>query len=200
MSAHEPSRGTAEWPELPPPTAGTASASLDEPAIRLSASLPYIAAVVAGIGLVLIIGLVFVAKPMATSAKAEAAPVEEAKAKTKAKAKARKGGGFLTIRKPAQAELSRANTAVLVLNGSGASGAATEAAATLRGLNYPIVAAGNAEHPDYQRTLVLYRAGFRGEAERLARDLGFTRKRVAQLDGMKRAELGQARVVLILGG
>ena len=201
MSAHEHERDAPDWPELPPPTAGTSPVVGDAPTIRLAAAWPYVGAIVGGIALVLIVGLVFVAKPMATSAKAEAATKSETEAATKAKAEKKpKGGGFLTSKPPAEAELSRAKTAVLILNGSGASGGATEAAAQLREHNYRIVGADNAAHPDYHHTLVLYRPGFRGEAERLARDLGFTRKRVAVLDGMKRREIGEARVVLILGG
>ena len=190
-------------PELPPPTAGRpASAAAEaEPAFRLATALPYIGAVVGGVLLVLVVGLVFVAKPMATSAKAQAqaresAPDEEARPRKEK----RRGGEFLTAPTQADAELPRAKTAVLVLNGRGASGAAGRAAERLEGLRYRIVGVNDAAHPDYRRTLVLYRSGFRGEAQRLARDLGLGWKRVAPVDGMKRRELGEARVVLILGG
>ena len=88
----------------------------------------------------------------------------------------------------------------MVLNGSGTSGAAQRAADKLESKRYRVIAVNDAAHPDYQRTLVLYRNGFRGEAQRLARDLGLGWKRVAPVDGMKRRELGEARVVLILGG
>jgi len=193
MPAHEP--------ELPPPTAGSPSSTVDEPTFRLAAAWPYVGAVVGGITLVLVVGLVFIAKPMATSAKAQASSNgDDASTNVAGEGQKGKGGRFLTNRKPAKAEIPRAKTAVLVLNGSGTAGAAQDVAERLQENSYPIVAATNAAHPDYQRTLVLYRNGFRGEAERLARDLGLGWKRVAPLDGMKRRELGQARVVLILGG
>ncbi len=202
MSAHDDNNQEAQWPELPPPTAGTAPSTDSDPAFRLSAAWPYVGAVVGGIFLVLVLGLVFVAKPMATSAKASSTPEAEAADDSTGKKKKKNNGakgGFLTKLPPAEAELSRAKTAVLILNGSGKRGAATTIASELEARNYRIVGATNAAHPDYQRTIVLYRSGFRGEAERVARDLGLTRKRVAPVDGMKRAELGEARVVVILG-
>lgn len=150
-----------------------------------------------GVTLVLVLGLVFVAKPMATSAKAEAATKTDATKTGKTKEGKPANGGFLTPRKAARAELPRAKTAVLVLNGSGVSGAAQKAATRLEAERYDIVGVNDAAHPDYRKTLVLYRSGFRGEAQRLARDLGLGWKRVAPVDGMKRFELGAARVVLI---
>lgn len=195
-------RGRTPEPELPPPTAGTPPPATAEPAYQLSAAWPYIGAVFGGVALVLVLGLVFVAKPLATSAKAQSAPPpdESAQAAGAGKGKKGKGGGFLTPRKQANAELPRARTAVLVLNGSGTSGAASEAAARLQTKNYRVVGVNDAAHPDYHRTLVLYRTGFKGEAQRLAGDLSINWKRVAPLDGMKRREVGEARVVLILGG
>ena len=130
----------------------------------------------------------------------DATEEEAAEEDTQPAKKKPRGGGFLTERKAAEAELPRAKTSVLVLNGSGTSGGAQEAAARREVKNYRIVGINNAPHPDYTRTLVLYRNGFKGEAERLARDLGLGWKRVAPMDGMKRRELGKARVVLILGG
>ena len=203
MSTPDHNNHESEWPELPPPTAGTAPTAESDPAFRLSAAWPYVGAVVGGIFLVLILGLVFVAKPMATSAKAASVSEAEVEASDGSTGKKKKGkrvkGGFLTRLPPAEAELSRSKTAVLILNGSGKRGAATATASELEARNYRIVGATNAAHPDYKRTIILYRNGFRGEAERVARDLGLTRKRVAPVDGMKRAELGKARVVVILG-
>lgn len=174
-----------------------------EPAIRIASAWPYIGAIVGGIGLVLVVGLVFVAKPMATSAKAEASTAEKAAAPGKAKLRNKPNGPasqFVTKRKPAKADLPRAKTAVLVLNGTGTTGAAQSAADRLRDSRYNVVGADTAAHPDFRRTLVLYRRGFRGEAERLSRDLGLGWRRVAPVDGMEPATLGKARVVLILGG
>ena len=191
----------AREPKLPPPTAGTPPSLPTEPAYRVSAVLPYLGTAVGGIALVLILGMVFVAKPLATSAKAQAAPPQEKPSDTAStEKKSAGGGGFLTKRKPAEAELPRAKTSVMVLNGSGRSGGAQRAATRLETKNYRVVSVNNASHSDYKRTLVLYRSGFKGEAERLARDLGLGWKRVAPVDGMKRRELGEARIVLILGG
>ena len=202
-SDHESALGAQREPELPPPTAGTPPSRYAEPAFRFSAAWPYVGAVVGGIGLVLVVGLVFIAKPMATSAKAQAAGDDTGSAPDKASrggnAKAT-DGRFVTDRKPVKADLPRTKTAVLVLNGTGNTGAAQAAAGRLRAARYRVVRADNAAHPDFHRTLVLYRRGFRGEAERLSRDLGLGWKRVAPVDGMDRSELGQARVVLILGG
>ena len=195
--------GAASEPELPPATAGSPPSRNPAPAFRLSAAWPYVGAIMGGIGLVLIVGLVFIAKPMATSAKADASAREEASATGKAQpgnGVGTKGGKFPTNRKPAQASRPRTKTPVLVLNGTGTTGAAQRAADRLREANYNVVAADTAAHPDFRRTLVLYRRGFRGEAERLSRDLGLGWRRVAPVDGMKPADLGEARVVLILGG
>ena len=198
---HDGKDGRGE-PELPPPTAGTPPSCSPEPAFRLGSAWPYIGAVVSGIGLVLVVGLVFIAKPMATSAKAEASGSEKGSAAGKTRGEASKPAGaqFVTDRKPAKAGLPRAKTAVLVLNGTGNTGAAQAAAGRLRDARYQVVGADTAAHPDFRRTLVLYRRGFRGEAERLSRDLGLGWRRVSPVDGMKRKQLGEARLVLILGG
>ena len=105
---------------------------------------------------------------MATSAKAEAAT--KADAADAAVNSGVKGPGerFLTERTPAKAELPRTKTAVLVLNGSGTRGAAREAAARLESERYRVIDTNDAAHPDYRRTLVLYRKGipWRGRTTR----------------------------------
>ena len=63
---------------------------------------------------------------------------------------------------------------------------------------YRIGLVGNAPSHDYPRSLVMYRRGFEGEAQRLARDLGV--KVVSPLDGMRPAQLHGAHAVFILGG
>jgi hypothetical protein len=87
---------------------------------------------------------------------------------------------------------------VLVLNGGGVSGAAGAAADRLRRRGYLIAAVGNAQKQSgTTRTLVMYRAGYRPEAARLARD---TQTRlVSPLDGMRRSALMGAHVVLVVG-
>jgi LytR cell envelope-related transcriptional attenuator len=97
----------------------------------------------------------------------------------------------------AVASLPRAKTKVVVLNGNGRTGAAGEAADRVRARGYRIGVVGNADRSDYARSLVMYRGGFRGEAERLARDLGI--RVVAPLDGMRPGELRGAHAVVVLG-
>ncbi|HXV35141.1 MAG TPA: LytR C-terminal domain-containing protein [Gaiellaceae bacterium] len=93
--------------------------------------------------------------------------------------------------------LSRREVSVLVLNGNGVTGAASEAAARVRAEKYLIAGTGNAASSDYPRSLVMYRPGFEREARRLAKDLGV--RRVVPLDGMRPRALQGAHVALILG-
>ena len=87
---------------------------------------------------------------------------------------------------------------VVVLNGNGRQGAAAAAAsrASREGDRIGLVA--NAPSHDYATSLVMYRRGFEGEAQRLARDLGV--KVVGPLDGVRPNQLHGAQAVLILGG
>lgn len=95
-------------------------------------------------------------------------------------------------------KLARDETSVLVLNGNGRSGAASDAAASLQALGYIVGGVGNAPRSDYTRSLVMFRPGFRPEAVRLAKD--FRVRVVAPLDGMRPAELMGAHAAVILGG
>jgi hypothetical protein len=104
--------------------------------------------------------------------------------------------------KPAKAAtvapvLPRRETSVIVLNGNGRAGAASTAGARVQRLGYLIASVGNASRSDYARTLVMYRPRFRGEAQRLAKDLRGAV--VAPLDGMTPSQLMGAHVALILG-
>ena len=94
-------------------------------------------------------------------------------------------------------KLSRAETSVIVLNGSGRSGAAAENALRVRGLGYTIGTVGNAPRSDFTRTLVMFRPGYRAEAARLAADLKV--KIVGPLDGLHASDLLGAHVALIVG-
>ena len=94
-------------------------------------------------------------------------------------------------------KLSRAATSVIVLNGNGRSGAAAEGAARVRSFGYTIGTVGNAPRSDYMRTIVMFRRGYRPEAERLAADLKV--KIVGPLDGLRTADLMGAHVALVLG-
>jgi len=95
------------------------------------------------------------------------------------------------------ANLDRADTAVFVLNGNGRSGAAATAAAEVRARGYVVGGTGNAARSDYPRSVVMYRAGFEGEARRFANDLRI--KIVGPLDGMAPRELMGAHLALVLG-
>jgi hypothetical protein len=94
-------------------------------------------------------------------------------------------------------KLSRAETSVIVLNGSGRSGAAAASADRIRGLGYTIGTVGNAPRSDFTRTLVMFRRGYRAEAVRLAADLKL--KIVGPLDGLRPADMLGAHVALIVG-
>jgi hypothetical protein len=96
------------------------------------------------------------------------------------------------------AHLPRNKTSIVVLNGNGTTGAAAVGAQRLRAFHYIIAATGNAPRSDFQRSLVMYRKGFEGEAIRLAHDLHL--RRVTPLDGMKLRDLQGAHLALIIGG
>jgi hypothetical protein len=98
---------------------------------------------------------------------------------------------------PAPAELPRMRTRVIVLNGNGVQGAASEAASLVKARGYRVEHVGNAPRTGYARTLVMYRPGRRAEAVRFRRDLNTGV--VTPLDGMKPAQLHGAQLVLILG-
>jgi hypothetical protein len=100
--------------------------------------------------------------------------------------------------KVAPAQLPRRKVTVLVLNGNGRQGAAATAASRVSGKGYRIGLVANAPSHDYAASLVMYRSGFKGEAQRLARDLGV--KVVSPLDGVRPGQLHGAQAVLILGG
>jgi LytR cell envelope-related transcriptional attenuator len=98
---------------------------------------------------------------------------------------------------PKRVTLTRGETSVIVLNGNGVAGAAAAAADRVKGRGYLIAATGNAPRSDYGRSVVMYRAGRRPEAQRLARDLGI--KLVGPLEGMSTRDLLGAHIVLVLG-
>jgi hypothetical protein len=99
--------------------------------------------------------------------------------------------------KPAGAALARSGTAVVVLNGNGIPGAASDAAARVKALGYVLGSVGNAPRSDYRRTIVMYRPGREAEGRRLARDMKL--RVVAPLDGMSTAQLLGAHVAVVLG-
>ena len=102
-------------------------------------------------------------------------------------------------RKPAPtpaATLPRSRTTVMVLNGNGRTGAAAAAAARVDKRGYNVGTVGNAPR-QVERSLVMYKPGFVGEGQRLAKDLGIAR--VGPLDGIRASALGGAHVVFVLG-
>jgi hypothetical protein len=156
-----------------------------------------VASAVAAVELVALVaaGVVLLAGPLARHMRAEA----QARAfEPVSKPKARPHEAVIPPkRKEKTPQLSRHQTAVLVLNGNGESGAAGGAAARLQGRGYTVSSTANARRSDYASSVVMYRPGFRPEGLRLARDLRV--RIVGPLDGMKPRDLRGARLVLILG-
>ena len=164
--------------------------------------------VVAAVELVLLIvaGVSLIAKPVQSSVKRAAveqaltAPVK--KATTRAVAAAKHATRPATV-SPAlaaagKARRPRARTAVLVLNGTGAAGAAGRTAERMQARGYRIGGVTNAARTDYTRTMIMYRPGFRAEGARLGIDMKVPL--VGPLDGMRTADLGAAQLVVIVGG
>jgi hypothetical protein len=107
-------------------------------------------------------------------------------------------GGQAASAKPVPVpKLGRGETLVIVLNGNGSPGAASDTAALVQSRGYLIAGTANAPRTDFARSIVMFRPGHRGEAERLARDFKLTR--VAPLDGLRPADLQGAHVALIVG-
>lgn len=165
---------------------------MDHPA-SLPRELPWrttaiVAAALAAAELVLVVvlGAALLAKPLFGDGDAPVAS-EKASAPVKEAGKA----------PPADAKLSRSETSVIVLNGNGSPGAAGEKADLIQTRGYMVTDTANAPRTNFARSLVMYRPGYRGEAERLARD--FKIGRVAPLDGLRPADLRGAHVALIVG-
>jgi hypothetical protein len=169
-----------------------------ELAVRPWRTATLVVAGIAALELVLLVmlGGALLAKPEhATARKATASKAVAAKHTTKpapAAAKATKP------EKAAPAQLPRRKVTVLVLNGNGRQGAAASAASRVSGKGYRIGLVANAPSHDYAASLVMYRPGFKGEAQRLAHDLGV--HVVSPLDGVRPGQLHGAQAVLILGG
>ena len=147
-----------------------------------------IAIVAAGIATLELLGLVIVgavllAKPVIHHARADAAT----KKRTNKPASA-----------PARPLLARGSTSVTILNGNGVSGAAAAEASRVRARGYLIGEVGNAPRSGYGRTVVMYRAGRRPEAVRLARDLRIGL--VSPLDGLRPRDLLGAQLAVVVGG
>jgi len=147
-----------------------------------------IAVVVAGIATLELVGLVVVgaallAKPV----------IHHARAGTAANKNPTEPAGA-----PAKPILPRGSTSVAILNGNGISGAAATEASRVRARGYLIGEVGNAPRSGYGRTVVMYRAGRRPEALRLARDLRIGL--VSPLDGLRPRDLLGAQLAVVVGG
>ena len=96
------------------------------------------------------------------------------------------------------AELPRTRTSVIVLNGNGIPAAAAVGADQVRKFHYLIAGTGNAPRTDFPRSVIMFRAGYKGEAIRLGKDLHV--RHVTPLDGITKRDLQGAHVALIIGG
>jgi hypothetical protein len=91
----------------------------------------------------------------------------------------------------------RTHTRVLVLNGNGVNGAAAMQASSLRIEGYGVAGATDAPRHNYARSMVMFIPGWHKEARRLARDVHV--RMVAPVDGLRRAQLRGAKLILLLG-
>lgn len=154
----------------------------------------FIAGSVAAVELLILLAIGGGALAGAVSDRLDVAAREHALAPPAKEKPAATAGKPAAVAKP---ELPRRKTVVRVLNGNGRSGAAATAASRARSRGYKIGFVGNAAHSDFARSLVMYKPGFAGEAQRFARDLRV--RRVGPLDGVRPRSLGRAHIVLILG-
>lgn len=152
-----------------------------------TATLVASAVAAAELVVLVVLGVALLAKPVSESVRSAAEAKVFAPVKPKPRAAALVGAPKLT----------RSETSVIVLNGSGRTGAAAESALRVRGLGYTIGTVGNAPRSDFTRTLVMFRPGYRAEAARLAADLKL--KIVGPLDGLRASDLLGAHVALIVG-
>jgi LytR cell envelope-related transcriptional attenuator len=142
--------------------------------------------VILGVAIILIGGPVSDRVSSAAEAKVLAPPKPAAKPKKRPKPA------------PALPKLERGQTSVIVLNGNGRNGAAHEQADLVRARGYLIGSVGNAPRTDFARSLVMYRPGYKPEALRLARDTGV--RMVTPLDGLNQKDLLGAHLALVVGG
>jgi LytR cell envelope-related transcriptional attenuator len=92
----------------------------------------------------------------------------------------------------------RSRVSVLVLNGNGVNGAAGTEATHLVARGYAHAIPTDAQNHGYARSVVLYRPGWQGEAERLARDAKIAA--IAPLDGRVAPAYARDQLIVILGG
>lgn len=158
-----------------------------------------VAAAVAAVELFILVllGVAFGAKFMTDKAETVIAETEAAVKDTKA-APAESDETTKAHKTAPVAELPRSRTSVIVLNGNGVPAVAAVGAERVRTMDYIIAGTGNAPRTDFQRSVVMFRPGFKGEAIRLGKDLHV--RRVSPLDGLTKADLQGAHLALIIGG
>ena len=163
-------------------------------------STALVASGVAALELFILVILAFAifVKPMLSNEPGTAAPAKKAATKTAAAPAKSSPTKTAAPTKPAKAApIARTKTKVLILNGNGRSGAASEKAAWVMTKGYPIAATTNASRTDFARSLVMYKPGYEAEAKRFGKD--FNVSRVIPLDGIKKSELQGGVIVLIIG-
>jgi hypothetical protein len=156
-----------------------------------------IATLIAAVELVLLVvaGIVLLARPLSRHIEAQAAAPPKAKAPHRTAAL--KPPSIPKPQPVGTATLPRARTGVLVLNGNGRTGAAGLEATLVRSRGYPVTSIGNAHGPTFPHSLVMYRPGLRAEGARLARDLGI--KLFVPLDGLTSSDLRAAKLAVVVG-
>jgi LytR cell envelope-related transcriptional attenuator len=157
-----------------------------------------VAAAVAAVELfiLVLVGVVFGAKLVTD--KAESFVAQTQATRTEASPPATDGGATTQQKNTTPvAELPRSRTSVIVLNGNGIPAAAAVGAERVREFDYIIAGTGNAPRSNFQRSVVMFRPGFEGEANRLGKDLKV--KRVVPLDGMTQRDLQGAHIAFIIG-
>ena len=157
-----------------------------------------VASAVAAFELILLvmIALAFLGKPIADDF-AERATTSVTSSQPAAETSVARSAKKKSAAPAPAAKRSREETSVLVLNGNGASGAASEKADLVRTKSYIIAGTANAPRMDFTESVVMFRPGYRAEAHRFAKDFGI--KRVSPLDGLSPSDLQGAHVVFIVG-
>jgi len=151
-----------------------------------------VASTIAALELVLLVaaGIALLGRDLAHRTRT-AAPARHAPA-------SRQHGRPAPAAKPAgKPTLARSAVSVLVLNGNGRAGAAATEARAVGVHGYRVARVGNAPGNGHTRTVVMYRPGYRAEAERLAHDAGISV--VGPLDGLTPAALGRAQLTVVVG-
>ena len=169
----------------------------------LSPSQPWraaalVAAAIASLELfiLIVIGVAFIGKLTADEVKRATTPIVAQSATSEPAGQKAAPAKAKTVAAPVLRP--RNETSVIVLNGNGIQGAASVAADRVRSKHYIIAGTGNAPRRDFAHSVVMYRPGFKEEAQRLAGDLGV--KRVAPLDGLRVRDLQGAHLAFVIGG